>query len=180
MFALLFLLVGGAPLLAQDEPTRPPRSLEEKMHRFQRHAEKWQRVSRMMQEFQSSIEQGQFAQAEMLLDRALNVLEGEDSRTAGLKHFEKYRREADETQYLILPLKEVGYLYGGRVAEFEEAVQEMKRRLGPVPDPGKRNWGFHLIIPAWRLDPEHFFREGVRHGAYMVVSIVVVLVQRIV
>ncbi|MFH1918560.1 MAG: hypothetical protein ABIP48_01555 [Planctomycetota bacterium] len=35
----------------------------------------------------------------------------------------------------------------------------MKRRLGPVSDPAKRNWGFHLIIPAWRLDPEHFFRE---------------------
>ena len=159
MLALLFLLIGGAPLFAQDEPTRPPRSLEEKMQRFQRHAEKWQRVSRIMQEFQSLIQQGQFAQAETLLDRALNVLEGEDSLSAGLKHLERYRREAEETQYLILPLKEVGYLYGGRAAEFEEAVQEMKRRLGPVTEPGKRNWGFHLIIPAWRLDPEHFFRE---------------------
>ena len=36
----------------------------------------------------------------------------------------------------------------------------MRRSEGPVADPAKRNWGFHLIIPAWRMDPEHFFREG--------------------
>ena len=159
MPTLVFLLIGGASLLAQDEPTRPPRSLEEKMQRFHRHAEKWQRISRIMEDFQPLVEQGKFARAEALLDRALGVLEAGPGDPGNAKQLDQFRRKADEAQYLVLPLKEVGHLYGGRVAEFEEAVKKMKQRLGPVSDCTKRNWGFHLIIPAWRLDPEHFFRK---------------------
>ena len=162
--ALVFLLIGGESLLAQDEPARPPRSLEEKMQRFHQHAVKWQRVSGIMKDFQPLVEQGQFAKAEALIDRALNVLEAGpgdfgSGDVGNMEQFDQFRRKADETQYLVLPLKEVGYLYAGRVDKFEEAAREMKQRLGPVSDPAKRNWGFHLIIPAWRMDPEHFFRQ---------------------
>ncbi|MHC4180295.1 MAG: hypothetical protein ACYSWU_22550 [Planctomycetota bacterium] len=165
MPALVFLLIAVASLLAGDEPARPPRSLQEKMQRFHRHAEKWQRISRIMEDFQPLMEQGEFAKAEALLDRALRVIEAGPGDQGNMEDLKQFRREADETQYLVLPLKEVGYLYGGRVAEFEEAVKEMKRRIGPVSDPTKRNWGFHLIIPAWRLDPEHLFqKEGSSGG----------------
>lgn len=165
MPALVFLLIGGASLLAQDEPARPPRSLEEKMQRFHRHAVKWQRISRIMKDFQPLVKQGKFAQAEALLDRALGILEAGpgdlgNGDPGNMKQLDKFRRKADEAQYLILPIKEAGNLYGGRVAEFEEAVKKMKQRLGPVSDSTKRNWGFHLIIPAWRLDPEHLFNEN--------------------
>ena len=158
-FLTVFFLIGEASLLAQDEPSRPPRSLEEKMQRFHRHAEKWQRISRIMKDFHPLVEQGRFARAEAILDRALSVLEAGPGDLGNTEQLDQFRRKADETQYLVLPLKEVGYLYGGRVAEFEEAVKEMKRRLGPVSDSTKRNWGFHLIIPAWGLDPEHLFRK---------------------
>ena len=160
MLALVLLLIGGASLLAQEEPTRPPWSLEKKMQRFQRHAEKWQRVGRIMGDFQALLEQDRFAEAEVLLDRALGILEAGPGDPGDLENLDQFRRKADETQYLILPLEEVGHLYGGRVAEFEEAVEEMERRLGPVSDSTKRNWGFHLILPAWRLDPEHLFNEN--------------------
>ncbi len=159
MLALVFFLIAAASLLAQDEPARPPRSLEEKMQRFQPHAEKWQRISRFMKDFQPLVNQGQFAQAETLLDRALGILEAAPGEPVNIEHLDKFRREADETQYLILPIKEAGHLYSGRTAEFEKAVKEMKRRLGPVSDGAKFNWGFHLILPAWRLDPDHLFNE---------------------
>ena len=96
MLSLIFLLVAPAPLMTQPEPARPPRSLEEKMQRFQRHAEKWQQVSRIMRDFQPLVEQGRFPQAETLLDRALSVLEGADRRPADLSHLEKFRRQAGE------------------------------------------------------------------------------------
>lgn len=159
ILALAFFLIGGASLLAQVEPARPPRSLEEKMQRFQPHAEKWHRISGIMKDFQPLVEQGQFTRAEALLDRALSILEARPGEPRNIKHLDRFRRKVDETQYLVLPIKEAGHLYGGRVAKFETAVEEMKRRLGPVSDPAKCNWGFHLILPAWRLDPEHLFHE---------------------
>ncbi len=157
---LVFFLLGSASLLAQDKPARPPRSLEEKMQRFQPHAQKWHRVSGIMKDFQPLVEQGRFAQAETLLDRALSLLEAKPGAPRNIKHLDRFRREVDETQYLILPVKEAGHLYSGRTAQFEEAVEQMKQRLGPVTDTTKHNWGFHLIIPAWRLDPEHLFNEN--------------------
>ncbi|MFH1919098.1 MAG: hypothetical protein ABIP48_04305, partial [Planctomycetota bacterium] len=96
MPALVILLIGGASLLAQDEPTRPPRSLEEKMQRFQRHAEKWQRISCIMGEFQPLVEQGQFERAEALLDRALSMLEGGARDPGNLEDLNRFRREVDE------------------------------------------------------------------------------------
>ena len=68
ILALVFFLIGGASLPAQDEPARPPRSLQEKMQRFHRHAVKWQQVSRIMKDFHPLVEQGQFERAEALLD----------------------------------------------------------------------------------------------------------------
>jgi hypothetical protein len=41
----------------------------------------------------------------------------------------------DSPLYLVLPIKEAGYFYGGRVAEFEEAVGEVKGRLGDGSEP---------------------------------------------
>jgi hypothetical protein len=125
------------------------------MQRFQRYAEKWHRVSQFMGDFQPLVEQGEFAQAEALLDRALRILEARTGEPRDIKHLNRFRRVTDETHYLILPVKEAGHLYSGRVPEFEEAVVAMKRRLGPAADPTRSNWGFHLILPAWRLDPEH-------------------------
>jgi hypothetical protein len=160
ILALAIVWIGAASLLAEGEPARPPRSLEEKMQRFQPHAERWHRISGIMKDFQPLVEQGQFARAEALLDRALSMLEARPGEPRNIKHLNRFRREVDETQYLVLPVKEAGHLYSGRVAKFEEAVEEMKRRLGPAADPAKRNWGFHLILPAWRLDPEHPFHEN--------------------
>jgi hypothetical protein len=159
ILALMFFLIGEASLVARDEPSRPPRSLQEKMQRFHQHAEKWQHISRIMKDFHPLLEKGQFARAEAVLDRALSVLEAGAGDPANARQLDQFRRIANETHYLILPIKEAGQLYGGRTAEFEEAVQRMKQRLGPVSDRTKRNWGFHLIIPAWRLDPEHLFHK---------------------
>ena len=103
VLALVFVLIGGVSLLAQDEPARPPQSLEEKMRQFQPHAEKWQRVSGIMKDFQPLVEQGQFARAEALLDRALGILEAGPGNPRNIKHLDRFRRKADETQYLILP-----------------------------------------------------------------------------
>jgi hypothetical protein len=93
----------GVSLLALEEPARPPRSLEQKMQRFQRQAEKWQRVSRIMKDFQPLVEQGRFADAEALLDKALSVLDAEPRDPGNLEDLDQFRREADETQYVILP-----------------------------------------------------------------------------
>lgn len=157
--SLVFYLMGEVSLLAQEELSLPPRSLQEKMQRFHAREEEWQRISRIMKDFQPLVEQGQFAQAETILDRALSILEAGPGDLDDTKQLDQFRRKAEGTQYLVLPLKKAGYLCGGRVAEFEEAVHELKQRLGPVSDFTKRNWGFHLIIPPWRLDPEHMFHE---------------------
>ncbi len=74
------------------------------MQRFHRHAENWQCISRISGDFQPLVEQGQFAQAEALLDRALSVLEAGPSDLGNLEHLDQFRREVDETQYLVLPL----------------------------------------------------------------------------
>ena len=100
MPALVFLLIGGASLLAQDEPAQPPRSLEEKMQRFHRHAVKWQRVSRIMEDFQPLVKQDKFVQAEALLDRALGVLEAGpgdlgNGDPGNMEQLDQFRRKAD-------------------------------------------------------------------------------------
>jgi hypothetical protein len=157
---LVLFLIGSGSLLAQDEPARPPRSLEEKMQRFQPHAERWHRVSLIMKDFQPLIERGEFERAEKLLDRALSLLDAKSGEPRDLEHLNRFRRVTDETHYLILPVKEAGHLYSGRTAQFEKAVEAIEQRLGAAADPTKCNWGFHLIIPAWRLDPAHPFHEN--------------------
>lgn len=158
-WVLVLLPMAAAPASGQDKAARPPRSLEEKMARFQRHAEKWHRISLFMKDFQPLVDKGKFGRAEALLDRALRILDETPRAARDMEHLEHFRRPAGETQYLVLPVKEAGHLYAGRVAQFEKALQELGRRLGPVADPTKRNWGFHLILPAWKLDPEHLFND---------------------
>jgi len=51
---------------------------------------------------------------------------------------EQYRRITKETQYLILPLREVGHLYGGNFDVFQAALEKTKQLLGPVEDPKRR------------------------------------------
>ena len=60
--------------------TKPPRSLQEKMERFHRHAERWQRIGRIMEEFHPLLQQGRFEQAEKVLDRALAAIEAEPGK----------------------------------------------------------------------------------------------------
>jgi len=116
-----------------------------------------------LQTFPAFMEKGQVKEAEALLDRLLEALDVKDVHKSDLndkKQLDKFRRTTDETQYLILPIREAGHLYSGRTAQLEEAIKEMRRRLGPISDPTKRNWGYHMILPMWRLDPEHLFNEN--------------------
>lgn len=71
------------------------------------------------------------------------------------KDLKQYRRKTDETQYLILPLRPAGQLYGGQTAALQQAIEATATKLGAPDDHKKRNWGFHLIIPTWRFDPKH-------------------------
>ena len=71
------------------------------------------------------------------------------------KDLKKYLRKTEETQYLILPVRQAGSLYGGQTISFEKAIERVVEKLGKTEDAKKRNWGFHLIIPAWRFDPKH-------------------------
>ena len=152
----LAVLFGSASLLSAQE--RPPKSLRQKMERFQSHAQRWQRVSEIMREFESLMKAGDFARAEALVERALGILEtGTDPQAA--ERLQKFRRQTDETQYIVLPVPEAGHLHGANIEAFEKGIVRTKQQLGPVNDPTKRNWGFHLIIPAWRFDPEHLFSE---------------------
>ena len=152
----LAVLFGSASLLSAQE--RPPKSLRQKTERFQLHAQRWHRVSEIMRDFEPLMKAGQFTHAEELIERALSVLEtGTDPQVA--KRLQKFRRQTNETQYLVLPVPEAGHLHGGNIEAFEKGIVRTKQQLGPVNDPAKRNWGFHLIIPAWRFDPEHLFSD---------------------
>ena len=152
----LALVAGSASLLTAQE--QPPRSLEQKMQRFQVHAERWHRVSDIMREFEALVKAGEFARAETLIDRVLGILEdGTDPQAA--ERLRKFRRHTDETHYIILPVPEAGHLHGGNAEAFERGIVRTMQQLEPVADPAKRNWGFHLMLPAWRFDPEHLFSD---------------------
>ncbi|MEM6689637.1 MAG: hypothetical protein AAF664_09435, partial [Planctomycetota bacterium] len=129
------------------------------MQRFQMQADRWHRVSGIMPGMQPLLKAGEFDRVEVLLDRVLEILEtGQD--TQALERIRQFQRETNETQYIILPVPEAGHLHGGNVDAFEEAIERTKRQLGRVASLKDRNWGFHLIIPAWRFDPEHLFNEN--------------------
>lgn len=140
VITLALLLIGEAPLLAQDG--LPPPSLQEKMQRFHPHAKQWHRVSLVMKDFQPLMEQGKFEQAEATLDRALKILEAGPGGQSNTENLDRFRRNTAETQYLILPIKDAGHLYGGAggTKRLGGAVERMKQRLGPASDLTKHNW----------------------------------------
>lgn len=155
MRTLALIIALSSPMLLSGQE-QPPRSLEQKMQRFQQRAERWHRVSQFMGEFHPLMRKGEFDRAEALVDRALRILEtGTEPQDAA--RIRKFQRRTDETHYIILPVPEAGYLHGGNVDRFEQGILRKKRQLGSVTDPTKHNWGFHLMIPAWRFDPEHLF-----------------------
>ena len=108
----------------------------------------------MRDEFGPHMNGRRFREAEKVLDRALDILKKE-APVQKPKDLKKYLRKTEETQYLILPIRQAGSLYGGQTNAFEKAIERVVERIGKVEDLKKRNWAFHLIIPAWRFDPEH-------------------------
>jgi len=108
----------------------------------------------MRDEFPPLMNGRRFREAEKVLDRALGIL-NKEAPIQEPKDLTKYLRETKETQYLILPVREAGSLYGGQTGPLEKGIERVVERIGKAEDPQKRNWGFHLIIPAWRFDPKH-------------------------
>lgn len=108
----------------------------------------------MHAEFFPQIRAGRHREAEKVAVRVLALLK-KGPPVLKAKDLSRYRRETLETQYLILPLKQGGQLYGGQTASLDQAIKDTAERLGRAGDLRKRNWGFHLIIPAWRFAPEH-------------------------
>ncbi len=144
--------------------------LQAKITRIEQEIQSWSQAGTpphdiidALQTFTPLMQKGQVKEAEALLDHLLKVLDVKDldkSDSDDKRQLDQFRRKTDEAQYLILPIKAAGHLYSGRKAQLEAAIKEMKQRLGLVADASKRNWGFHLILPMWRLDPEHLFSEN--------------------
>ncbi|PHS01292.1 MAG: hypothetical protein COA78_22840 [Blastopirellula sp.] len=107
----------------------------------------------MLAEFLPRTKSGKFREAEKIADRALEML-AKGFPVHEPKDLQKYLRETNETQYIILPVPEAGGLYGTQTAPIDQAIKETVKKLGQAKDPKKRNWGFHLIIPAWKFDPK--------------------------
>ena len=163
--AALLLCTLLCPLRAQDD-TRTREELikacQAKVEKVQAGMQRW--VSEgyhpieirdiMHAEFFPHMKAGRFREAEKVADRVLILLKkGPPIQIP--KDLEKYLRETKETQYLILPIRAVGYLYGGQTAPVDQAINDTVEKFGQAKNLKKRNWGFHLIIPAWRLDPQH-------------------------
>jgi hypothetical protein len=108
----------------------------------------------MRDEFPPPMNGQRFREAERVLDRALAIL-NTPAPAQKPKDLNKYLRQTEETQYLILPVRQAGSLYGGRTGPLEEGIGRVVERIGKAEEPTRKNWGFHLIIPAWRFDPRH-------------------------
>ena len=108
----------------------------------------------MRDEFPPHINGGRFREAEKVLDRVLDML-NKVAPAQKPKDLKRYLRKTEETQYLILPVREAASLYGGQTGPLEKGIERAVERIGKAEDVKKRNWGFHLIIPAWRFDPEY-------------------------
>jgi hypothetical protein len=108
----------------------------------------------MRDEFSPHMQAGRFREAEKVLDCVLDML-NKEAPVHGPKDLKKYLRETKETQYLILAIRRAGQLYGGQAAGLERVIDSVAEKIGSVEEIKKRNWGFHLIIPAWRFDPKH-------------------------
>jgi len=163
--AALLLCALLCPLQAQEDTrTREEviRACEEKVKRVEQGMQRWASEGHhpfeirdiMHAEFFPHAKAGRFREAEKVADRVLGMLKkGPPPREP--KDLKKYLRKTEETQYLILPLGPAGSLYGGQTQGLEQAIERTMEMLGKAKDVKKRNWGFHLIIPAWRFDPQH-------------------------
>jgi len=163
--ASVLLLCTDSHLSAQDDTrTREEvaQSCDKIVQEIQSEMKRWvserynpvEHHDRMHAEFFPHIRAGRYREAEKVAQRVLALLKkGPPVRKP--KDLSKYRRETLETQYLILPVKQAGQLYEGQTASLDQAIKDTANRLGKAGDSRKRNWGFHLIIPAWRFDPKH-------------------------
>ena len=163
--AALVLCTLLCPLRAQDDTGRRAelvKACQDKVEKVQAGMQRWASEGRsphevgliMRDEFFPLMQGGRYREAEKVVDRVLEMLKkGPPVRKP--KDLSKYRRETQETQYLILPIGEVGHLYGGQTGAVDQAIKDTIERLGQAKNLKRRNWGFHLIIPAWRFDPEH-------------------------
>ncbi len=146
------------PLRAQDD-TRTRRELLQacraRVEKVKAGMQRWASEGRsphkvgliMRDEFFPHMQAGRFREAEKVADRILGIL-GKEAPMQKQKDMKAFLRTTEETQYLILPVREAGHLYGGRTEAFERAIQRTVKKIGRAKDPKKRNWGFHLIIPA--------------------------------
>ncbi len=161
----VILSVSFTTLQAQDD-TRSREELvkacQEKVEQVKEGMERWvaegrdpHQVGKIMHfEFFPLTKEGRFREAEKVADRALGILNKEAPKRKP-KDLKKYLRKTEETQYLILPVREAGSLFGGQTAGLEMGIERTVEKVGKGEDVKKRNWGFHLIIPAWRFDPQH-------------------------
>ncbi|MDF1745033.1 MAG: hypothetical protein P1V19_15150 [Gimesia sp.] len=109
---------------------------------------------KMHAEFFPQIKAGKYREAEKVAKLVLKTMK-QGLPAYKPKDLTQYRRETNETQYLILPLRPAGQLYGGQTAALQQVIRETATKLGKPHDLKKRNWGFHLIIPTWRFDPKY-------------------------
>ncbi|MHC4692627.1 MAG: hypothetical protein ACYS67_07785 [Planctomycetota bacterium] len=165
IIAALLLWVFACPLQAEDEAggrAELVRACEEKVKRVEQGMQRWASQGHhpfeirdiMHAECFPLMRSGRFREAEQVLDRVLDILK-KGPPVPKPKNLKKYLRQTKETQYLILPVREAGHLYGGQTRALEKAIERTVERIGKAEDVKKRNWGFHLIIPAWRFDPKH-------------------------
>ena len=163
--AALLLCTLLCPLGAQDD-TRTREELakacQEKVEKVREGMQRWASEGRQPFEIRDIMhtecfplmQSGRFRKAEEVLDRVLAMLKKE-APAQKPKDLKKYLRKTEETQYLILPVHDAGHLYGGQTTGFEKAIERTVEKIGKVEDFKKRNWGFHLIIPAWKFDPRY-------------------------
>jgi hypothetical protein len=163
--AALLLCALLCPLQAQDEARRRQelvKACQEKIEKVQEGMKRWASEGHQPFEIRDIMHaecfplmrSGRFREAEKVLDRVLDMLK-KGPPVPKPKDLTKYLRETEETQYLILPIREAGHLYSGQTDAFEKAIERTVEKIGKAEDFKKRNWGFHLIIPAWRFDPQH-------------------------
>ncbi|QDU07975.1 hypothetical protein [Gimesia aquarii] len=163
VFLLSMFLV---PLQGKDENERTREEwvkiCEKKLKQVEAGMERWASAGIppfkirdiMLAEFIPNMKAGKYQEAEKVADRALKML------NKGLpvykpRNLKKYLRKTKETQYIILPIREAGQLYGGQTDGLDNGIQQTIAKIGKATDPRQRNWGFHLIIHTWRFDPKH-------------------------
>ena len=142
--AALLLCMLLCPLRAQDD-TRGRAELikacQEKVERIKEGMNRWVSEGRsphkvgliMRDEFTPHMQAGRFREAEKVLDRALDILKKE-APVQKPKDLKKYLRKTEETQYLILPIRQAGSLYGGQTNALEKAIERTVERIGEVEE----------------------------------------------